>query len=64
LWDQRLWHRGSTRKLPGDRIVTIFGFWGVNVNGKQIQRRLAQQGAYQDAQTDEHRVVFGGMFKD
>ena len=63
LWDQRLWHRGTPRTVPGMRVFAIFGFYGVPVYGHD--RRFmpeAQRRALRDATSDADRVFFGGTF--
>ena len=57
VWDQRLWHRGSARTVPGLRMVAIFGFYAVN-SGYRLSE--AQMNALAKASSEEERILFGG----
>jgi hypothetical protein len=63
LWDQRLWHRGTSRTEPGLRIFTIYGFYGVPVYGPD-QRTMpeAQRRAWLESNEPRDQVYFGGTF--
>ena len=64
LWDQRLWHRGTTRTIPGLRIYALFGFYSVPTYGDNdirpmplAQRRLAEESA-----DPAEKRFYGGPF--
>ena len=63
LWDQRLWHRGTARTVPGLRIFAIFGFYSVPIYG--TDRRVmteAQRRAWLEAPDTSEQVFYGGAF--
>ncbi|MDA1139890.1 MAG: phytanoyl-CoA dioxygenase family protein [Planctomycetota bacterium] len=60
IWDQRLWHRGSSRTEPGTRIVAIFGFFSVPITPEQWTVSTYQKNAYLAAETDQEKTLFGG----
>ncbi|NQZ67263.1 MAG: phytanoyl-CoA dioxygenase family protein [Lentisphaeria bacterium] len=59
LWDQRIWHRGSPRRIPGYRLIAIFGFMGTIPLRKRTE---AQKEACRLAKSDDEKVIFGGLF--
>jgi hypothetical protein len=63
LWDQRMWHRGTSRTVPGYRIFAIFGFHSVPIYGPD-QRRMpaAQRRAWLNASDVSEQVLYGGTF--
>jgi hypothetical protein len=60
LWDQRLWHRGSSRTEEGIRIVAIFGFFAVPITAEQWTVSASQKNAYLAAESDQEKTLFGG----
>lgn len=64
IWDQRLWHRGGTRRSPGRRLHAIFGFYPSPIleNAAKPMAR-AQELAWLQAETEEDRILFGGLFR-
>jgi len=63
LWDQRCWHRGTNRVLPGERIFALYGFYPVPVYHEgQHRMTIAQRDAWKQAATPQDRVYFGGTF--
>lgn len=63
LWDQRMWHRGTPRNVPGLRIFAIFGFYGVPIYGTDRREMTpAQKQAWLNAETTSERVFWGGTF--
>lgn len=64
IWDQRLWHRATTRRAPGRRLHIIFGFYPSPILENHAKpMALAQERAWRDAATDEDRIYFGGIFR-
>ena len=63
LWDQRIWHRGTPRTLPGLRIFAIFGFYSIPIYGEdRREMQEAQRRAWLDAPDHSERVFYGGPF--
>jgi ectoine hydroxylase-related dioxygenase (phytanoyl-CoA dioxygenase family) len=63
IWDQRCWHRGTNRTLPGERINSIFGFYSVPVyHDGQHRMSKAQRIAAREATTPDEKVLYGGPF--
>jgi hypothetical protein len=63
LWDQRLWHRGMPRTLPGFRIFALFGFYAVPAYGaRPWTMPEAQRRAWVEAADPVDRVLYGGTF--
>ena len=63
LWDQRAWHRGTHRIVPGERIFALFGFYSVPVyHDGQHRMSPAQHKAMLEATDPEDRVLYGGVF--
>ena len=64
IWDQRLWHRGTTRTVPGLRIFALFGFYSVPIYGDDYQRAMptAQRKLIQDSDDVAERRFYGGPF--
>ena len=60
IWDQRLWHRGSARRVDGVRIAALFPFYGVPTGPNRTRLCEAQRAALSQAKTDEERILFGG----
>lgn len=63
LWDQRCWHRGTHRVVPGERIFALYGFYPVPVYHEgQHRMSPAQRTAMLEATDPEDRVLYGGVF--
>lgn len=63
LWDQRLWHRGSPRTEPGNRIFAIYGFYRVPCyDDTPHQMSRAQLDAWAKATNGADRILLGGPF--
>lgn len=66
LWDQRTWHRGTSRTLPGGhRIFALFGFYALPVYGPRYRQRTmpaAQRDAWLNSEDPEERVFYGGLY--
>jgi hypothetical protein len=63
LFDQRAWHCGTARKLPGFRILVVYGFYAVPLHYSFCFRMpRAQQRAWLKATKRADRVFFGGLF--
>lgn len=63
LWDQRCWHRGTNRIVPGERIFALFGFYSVPVYHEgQHRMSPAQRQALLEATDPRDRVFYGGVF--
>jgi len=63
LFDQRTWHCGSPRKVPGLRILAVYGFYPVPLHYSFCFRMPeAQKKAWLQATKREDRVFFGGPF--
>ena len=60
IWDQRLWHRGSSRIEKGVRIVAIFGFYSVPTGAERWTVNPSQKHAYMAAKSDQEKTLFGG----
>ena len=60
VWDQRLWHRGSSRTTTGKRIVAIFAFFGAPIEPDRWPIWNSQKAAYRAATQDWERTLFGG----
>lgn len=65
LWDQRLWHRASTRTAPGLRILALFPFYAVYTPHvtRQLQMQRAQRDAWLRSTDPAERLFLGGMFE-
>jgi hypothetical protein len=63
LWDQRMWHRGTTRTLDGLRVFAIFGFYAVPIYGPDRREMPeAQHQAWLNAKDRSEQVFYGGPF--
>lgn len=62
LWDQRTWHRGSARTIPGYRIAAIFGFYPLPIcTDAPLRLPAAQREAARSADPID-QLMFGGPY--
>jgi hypothetical protein len=63
LIDQRTWHRGTPRKVPGTRFLIVYGMYAMpHFYGTTFHMPLSQRKAWFNARSLEERVFFGGPF--
>lgn len=63
LLDQRAWHCGTPRTVPGIRTLVVYGYFPVPMH-YSIPFRMpgAQRAAWLEAQTRKDKAFFGGIF--
>ena len=63
IWDQRAWHRASTRTVEGLRVMMNFAFFAVPMrDGEPLKPCAAMRQAYQDATDGRDKILFGGPY--
>lgn len=63
LLDQRTWHRGTSRKVTGNRYLMIYGYYAMpHFYGSTFKMPRAQRHAWLEAKTMKERVLYGGPF--
>jgi len=64
LWDSRMWHRASPRKVEGWRIMMNFLFFPVPIrDGKPFSRSNAVRQAWRESSDPRDKILFGGPFE-
>lgn len=63
LLDQRTWHRGTARKVTGNRFLIIYGYYALpHFYGTTFRMPRAQRNAWINSDSRQDRVLFGGPF--
>ncbi len=63
LIDQRTWHRGTPRVVPGSRFLFVYGLYALpHLYGNTHHMPRAQRRAWMKAKTSKDRVFLGGPF--
>jgi hypothetical protein len=63
LIDQRTWHRGTPRKVPGTRFLFVYGLHAVpHFYGASFHMPRSQRHAWMNASNIRDRVLLGGPF--
>ncbi|HYE05827.1 MAG TPA: phytanoyl-CoA dioxygenase family protein [Planctomycetota bacterium] len=63
LWDQRTWHRGSARTIPGMRIAAIFLFHPLPIANDSVPTMTpAQRRALAEATDPIDQLMYGGLW--
>ncbi|MBI5545274.1 MAG: phytanoyl-CoA dioxygenase family protein [Deltaproteobacteria bacterium] len=63
LIDQRTWHRGTPRKVPGTRFLFVYGLCAIpHFYGPTFHMPRSQRRAWMNASSTRERVFLGGPF--
>lgn len=63
LIDQRTWHRGTPRKVPGTRFLIVYGMYAMpQFYASTFHMPRSQRRAWTSARNLRERVFFGGPF--
>jgi hypothetical protein len=63
LLDQRVWHRGTPRKAPGNRFLIVYGYYAMpHFYGATFHMPRSQRRAWMGAGSMRERIFFGGPF--
>lgn len=63
LLDQRVWHRGTSRKAPGYRFLIVYGYYALpHFYGTTFHMPKSQRMAWMQSRNMKDRIFFGGPF--